>query len=218
MSAKYPRTPHLPFSPGGTNDDKRLQSLDHFMGQRLVLTEKLDGSNLCMTRNEIFARSHSGPPAHPSFDRAKALHARVRWSIPEGFSVFGEWCYAVHSLEYEALPAYFHLFGIRNDEASEWMSWDHLGVMCKAWDLIRVPELWQFAAKSAEHLQDVVERFAQEPSAYGGEREGVVLRVARPFRDSQFHLRCAKWVRSDFVPGAAVHWKHQAIRRQRLQA
>ena len=216
MSAKFPRICHLPWSPGGTNDDKRLQSVDHFLGDHLVFTEKLDGSNLCMTRSDLFARSHSGPPAHPSFDLAKALHAQIRWSIPGWFSVFGEWCYAVHSIEYEALPAYFHVFGVRNDDSGEWSSWDHLGVMCKSWGLTRVPLLHQSHVSSAKELQDLVERFGAEPSVYGGEREGVVIRVARHFRDDQFHLRCAKWVRADHVQ-TDDHWKHQEIRKQGLK-
>lgn len=66
MSAKYPRTPHLPWSPGGTRDDKRLTVLDQLYGRTLVFTEKLDGSNLCLTADAVYARSHSGAPRHPS--------------------------------------------------------------------------------------------------------------------------------------------------------
>ncbi len=41
-AAKYPRTPHLPWSPGGTRDDRRLASVSRLLDQELVITEKLD--------------------------------------------------------------------------------------------------------------------------------------------------------------------------------
>jgi hypothetical protein len=85
MINKFPRIPHLSWSPGGTRDDRRLSdfSLINFIGNRIVITEKMDGSNLCITRDEIFARSHSGAPTHPSFDLAKKMHGEIRHKIPQ---------------------------------------------------------------------------------------------------------------------------------------
>ncbi len=40
---KYPRTFHLPWSPGLTKDDKRIENLDGFIGREVVVTEKMDG-------------------------------------------------------------------------------------------------------------------------------------------------------------------------------
>lgn len=40
---KYPRTYHLSWSPGCINDDKMLDSIDHFIGKEIVVTEKCDG-------------------------------------------------------------------------------------------------------------------------------------------------------------------------------
>ena len=42
---KYPRTPHFPWSPGATDDDKILQDLSVFDKQPVVITEKMDGEN-----------------------------------------------------------------------------------------------------------------------------------------------------------------------------
>ncbi len=75
---KYPRMPHLPWSPGATRDDQRLEDVEHFLGREIVVTEKIDGANLCLTRGDVFARTHSGRPTHPLFDQAKALHGRIR--------------------------------------------------------------------------------------------------------------------------------------------
>ena len=216
MSAKYPRTAHLPWSPGGTNDDRRLKSVDHFLGQSLVVTEKLDGSNLCMTSEAIFARSHSGPPSHPSFDPAKAVWASGRHLLVENHSYFGEWCFAVHSIEYETLPSYFHLFGIRDDTLGRWLSWDAVDFLAREPGFSTVPVLAKLLANTSKELQDPIEKLAQEPSVYGPTREGIVVRVAREFGDDQFSLQCAKWVRANHVQ-TDDHWKHQEIRKQGLK-
>jgi hypothetical protein len=42
---KYPRTPHLSFSPGVTEDDLKLDRQHIFANCQVVVTEKLDGEN-----------------------------------------------------------------------------------------------------------------------------------------------------------------------------
>ena len=42
---KYPRTLHLPWSEGMTNDDKMLPSIEIFEGKEVVVSLKLDGEN-----------------------------------------------------------------------------------------------------------------------------------------------------------------------------
>ena len=42
---KYPRTYHLPWSLGSTNDDKFMEDTVSFIGKRIVITEKMDGEN-----------------------------------------------------------------------------------------------------------------------------------------------------------------------------
>jgi hypothetical protein len=91
-----------------------MASVAGLIGTEIVVTEKLDGSNMALTREAVFARSHSGPPSHPSFAWAKALQARIGGQIEPGVTLFGEYCYAVHSIVYEELPGYFFLFGVRD--------------------------------------------------------------------------------------------------------
>ena len=56
---KYPRTYHLPFSPGSTKDDKKLSDdwFEKYRGKEVVFTEKLDGENTMMNKQDIYARS-----------------------------------------------------------------------------------------------------------------------------------------------------------------
>lgn len=217
MSAKYPRSFHLPWSPGGTSDDKRLTDVSSLIGREIVITEKCDGSNLTYTSKAVFSRSHAGPPSHPSFDLAKATHGQLRHLISDGLSVFCEYCYAVHSIEYGELPAYSLVFGVRDDEAGLWWDWDLVAAQAADIGLPTVPLLFRGAVDSERDLVALTTSLAGEPSAFGGQREGVVVRLAGSFPDSAFAASLGKWVRAGHVL-TDDHWMHQAIRSQRVAA
>ncbi|MET3986910.1 hypothetical protein ABIC27_004807 [Streptomyces sp. PvR034] len=56
MRTHYPRTPHLPWSPGATPDDVRagdLSGLPGLRGREVVVTEKLDGSNFHSSQQHV---------------------------------------------------------------------------------------------------------------------------------------------------------------------
>jgi len=228
MSNKYPRMPHLPWSPGGTNDDKRLKTVEHFLNKELVITEKMDGSNLCMTRKKIFARSHSGPPTHKSFDLAKSVHASMKGKIDPGISVFGEWCYAVHSIEYDNLPNYFLVFGTRWDkdvplefdmlQPEGPFFWDFRLTRLRAHQLglPTVPVLWTGKVNTEKELESLTMGLMQAPSVFGNEREGIVVRLERSFSEKDFRKSIAKCVRVDHPKDPNEHWMFKSIRKQGL--
>ncbi len=56
---KYPRTHHLPWSPGIHADDRVLTDLSAFEGKMVVVTEKLDGEN-CV-RGDVLIDTVEGP-------------------------------------------------------------------------------------------------------------------------------------------------------------
>ena len=67
LNKKYPRTYHLPFSPGTTSDDKKLGAdwFKDYEGKEVTIQSKLDGENLSMNVQGAFARSHGAPTEHP---------------------------------------------------------------------------------------------------------------------------------------------------------
>ncbi|MEP7120207.1 MAG: RNA ligase family protein [Byssovorax sp.] len=215
MSAKYPRSLHLPWSPGGTSDDKRMANVSSLLDVPIVITEKCDGSNLTYTRTSVFSRSHSGPPGHPSFDLAKATHARIAHELSMGLSLFCEYCYAVHSITYDALPDYSLVFGARDDREGRWWGWDMVVAQAADLGLPTVPELYRGGVSSARELEALTLSLAAQPSVFGGPREGVVVRHAGEFRDADFQRSLAKWVRHDHVT-TDEHWMHQTLRAQKL--
>ncbi len=217
MSAKFPRILHLPFSPGCRGDESKLSSLDHLLGRKLVMSEKLDGSNLCMTTENVFARSHSGPPSHPSFDLAKALHAKTAHLIPSYLSIFGEWCAAVHSIRYDkGLLKYFNVFAIRDEGLGVWLSWDRTIEWAKKLEFGWAPEGpgGRLMPDTSAQIEEWVCSKSTQPSRYGKEREGVVIRPLESFGTDAFSDVVAKWVRKDHVQ--TDHWSKIDYEKQPL--
>jgi hypothetical protein len=192
-----------------------MADVSSLLGVPLIITEKCDGSNLTYTRTSVFSRSHSGPPGHPSFDLAKATHARIAHELSLGLSLFCEYCYAVHSITYGALPDYSLVFGARDDREGRWWDWDMVVAQAADLGLPTVPELYRGQVSTARELEALTLSLAAQPSVFGGPREGVVVRQAGEFRDADFQRSLAKWVRHDHVT-TDEHWMHQNIRAQKL--
>ncbi|MBT4140719.1 MAG: RNA ligase family protein [Candidatus Latescibacteria bacterium] len=117
---KYPRTPHLPWSQGQSRDDQVLSTTQHFEGKEVIVTEKMDGENTTMYHDHIHARSTTSSP-HPSRDWVKKLWSQIQFNIPKGLRVCGENVFAKHSIHYRALPSYFLVFAIFEENVC--LSW-----------------------------------------------------------------------------------------------
>jgi len=211
---KYPRTFHVPFSEGATNDDKKLINLKSFLNQEIIFTEKLDGSNAAITRNEVFARSHGQLATHPSFDWLKSRAREIQHLLDPDETIFGEYCYAVHSIPYHELPDYFFTFGIRMND--QWLSQEQLEQRANQLGLLVVPKLGEGIFSTEKDLKKEIIYHAHKQSCFGGHREGLVIRKKESFRSDQFNDSIAKWVRKDHVQ-SSEHWMHQEIVRQKLK-
>ena len=62
---KYSRTPYWPWSPSIGRDDGVHPDPSRFVGESVVVTEKLDGGNTLLHAGRVCARSVS-PPAKAS--------------------------------------------------------------------------------------------------------------------------------------------------------
>jgi hypothetical protein len=217
-SIKYPKTSHFAWSEGVSNNDKIAASIDRLINSQIVITEKVDGGCSSLEFNGVFARTHTHSPTHQSFDWLKSLHSIIRHKIPENLQIFGENLWALHSIAYDTLPSYFLMFGIRQfkKEVVNWWSWNDIKTFAVEMGLETVPVLWKGVAASQSELQDITERLAQQPSAYGQTREGVVVRVAGEFADKDFSTSVVKWVRKNHV-STNTHWAHKEIIKNKLK-
>jgi ATP-dependent RNA circularization protein (DNA/RNA ligase family) len=198
-----------------------LVDVDHFLGVSIVLTEKMDGSNLCMTKEAVFARSHNGPPTHESFNFAKQLHASIRRSIPDDLSVFGEYLFAVHSIPYTNLPGYFLIFGVREDLTGKWWSWEMVKEMARELGVPTVKELYHsniygmFETARQLECQVKLDFLTENKGKWeNGHTEGVVIRLADEFTD--FPMSVAKYVRANHVT-TTQHWTQKEVERNGIR-
>lgn len=212
---KYCRTYHIIKSPGGTSDDKKLKSDSIFLNKEIIITSKLDGSNLCLSKNDVFARTHSGPPKHPSFDLAKSFHNQIKYSIPDNLFIYCEYLYAKHSIHYTKLPSYFTVFNILDIDRNIMLSWDDVEKICCDLNMITVPVLFKGHFKTEKSLyEEILKLVAQKEFNYD-EREGVVIRIAKEFAVEDFAKNVGKWVRAAHVQ-TSEHWKDQEIIKNQL--
>lgn len=196
---KYPRTLHLPWSPGATDDDRIHKDLSGFEGQEVVVTEKMDGENTSLYTTYYHARSLDGN-SHPSQSWARAHHAKMGWQIPEGWRVCAENLYAQHSIVYTNLRSYLMVFSIWN-EHNRCLSWDDTMEWCELLDLIWVPILY----RGAWDEQKVRSCFDPKRGS-----EGYVVRPTRSFSFGDFRRVMGKFVRAGHVQ-TTHHWKAQAV-------
>lgn len=216
---KFPRILHVPFSPGVSSDDKvaKRSELESIVGIPLIVTEKMDGSNVCLTRDDCFARSHASAPTHASFDMLKALHADIRFDIPKDVHVFGEWLYAVHSIKYDDLPSYLMIFGARQGDI--WWSWEDVREVANELRVPTVPALFQnLKCRNIHELDCIVSiaKYTFRSDLPRWDREGVVVRPLGEFADADFSKKVFKWVRSNHVQ-TDQHWRDKPIERNGLK-
>lgn len=198
---KYPRTLHLPWSPGATEDDRILRDLSALKGEEVVVTEKMDGENTTLYREHFHARSVDGA-SHPSQSWARAFHAKIRWQIPEGWRVCAENLYAKHSIGYDDLPHFLLVFSVWN-EKNCCLDWDQTVEWSTLLNLQTVPVLYRGSWDEA-----LIRRHDPAPSARS--REGYVVRLAGAFSFRDFRQAVAKFVKSGHNQ-TGHGWKRQAI-------
>jgi len=207
---KYPRTYHLPFSPGTTSDDRIARDVSPIVAESpIVITEKCDGENTCLNERGVFARSHGAPTRNPWASYLWDLHARLKGNL-KTLELFGESLYAVHSIRYSGLENYFLLFAIRDGD--HWLSWKEVTEYAHLIDIPTVPVLYEGHLTPTE-LQPTVETLVSQPSRLSGNpafvpaspTEGIVIRLADAFPDDDFSRSVFKWVRKGHV-ATSTHW------------
>jgi hypothetical protein len=202
--SKYNRTYHLPWSPGSTNDDRISDNVESLLGKEIVITEKLDGENCGMTDEGVYARSHAAFTTSAWSREVRQLHKlSVEDELGDGFFLFGENMEGIHSIEYTNLESYFYIFGIRDNDI--WTPWEKVEEYSYLLDIPTVPVLFKGIVNSAKELQQIVEDLVSKPSELGGQREGIVVRNAGEFDNSDFAENVMKWVRKGHVQ-TDVHW------------
>ncbi|MER6780847.1 MULTISPECIES: RNA ligase family protein [unclassified Streptomyces] len=198
MRTHYPRTPHLPWSPGAAADDVRATRFGGPAGCEVVVTEKLDGENTTLYADGLHARSlDSGH--HPSRAWVKGLQSRIGAGIPAGWRVCGENLYARHSLPYEDLDSWFYGFSVWDGEHC--LDWDRTVSFLHGLGVPTPRVLWRgvFDERALRRLRLDTTR-----------QEGYVVRTVASFTRADFGRYVAKWVRGGHVQ-TDTHWMYAQV-------
>ena len=205
---KYPRTYHLPFSEGITNDDKVVKNIRCLEGKHVVVTLKMDGENTCICRNTIHARSEDSLD-HPSRHWVKGLWAKIHYLLPENMTLYGENLYAKHSIYYTNLESYFYLFSVWEDRYC--LPWEEVVETSKKFGLVLVPILYE-----GPFSEDTVREFTKLKQYDGNEVEGFVVRAVDGFHYNDFSFNIAKYVRKDHVR-TDNHWMYGPMIKNKMK-
>ncbi len=199
---KFPRTFHLPWSPGLTSDDKVLESLRGFEGEEVVVTAKFDGENTSVYKDGVFHARSLNSGMHPSRTWMAGFAASIGNDIPEGYRLCGENLYAKHSIQYNNLRNYFLLFSVWKQNIC--LSWDETLEWSNLLDIPIVTVLYrglwneELVRKLYIHTLD------------GDPCEGYVVRVTRELSYSEYRRVVGKYVRASHVQ-TDQHWMHGKV-------
>lgn len=194
---KYPRTYHLPWSQGMHDDDRMMPNTDMFKGERVIVTEKMDGENTTMYNNHIHARSIDSVN-HESRNWVKNFWSHISYEIPDNWRICGENMFAEHSIHYDNLSSYFYGFSIWENDIC--LSWDETLEFFDILEIETVPVLYDgpFDDLLVENLWD---------DAMHGSHEGYVMRLADSFAMKDFRFCVGKFVRKNHI-NTVKHWMH----------
>lgn len=201
MRVKYPRTYHLPWSPGITSDDKIIKSLDFLLTCEIVITEKKDGENTTLYSDGMHARSLDSRH-HESRNWVKQFQAQIGHMIPEGWRVCGENLYALHSISYTDLLSYFYGFSVWDDRNVS-LSWDDTLEWFGLLDIVPVPTLYR-GPFDIDKIKEIVAKLDLTT------QEGVVIRSTGEIKYDDFSKLACKWVRPNHVQ-TDEHWTVKKI-------
>ena len=216
MFHKFPSTPHL-FWLGrdAPRDDKILSpaDADAFLAGQVILEEKVDGANVGLSfsaNGELRIQNRGQYLAAREAGQFKGIRTWAERSAAELFDVlcdslilFGEWCYAQHSVHYASLPDWFLGFDVFDPEADAFWSLEKRNRLL---DQVRLPKVAEVARGNMTRI-DILEML-DKPSAYGAACiEGLYLR-----RESAGFLdQRAKIVRAEFATGITEHWSRKPM-------
>lgn len=214
---KFPRTPHL-FVVAGLEirDDKVFseRECDSFLNNTIILEEKVDGANIGISLSnsgELLIQNRGNyifPASHPQFrlfeDWTYSRLALFQKYVSSDFIVFGEWCYAKHSIQYTSLPDWFLGFDVYDKKNKVFLNCEQRNHLLEKINIEIIPRFGKdkYSKPDLEKLLDQL-----KSNFYSGSVEGIYLRL----EDSEKLVKRAKIVNKQFIQGIKEHWSKQEL-------
>ena len=217
---KFPTTPHLALlGDVDIRGDKVMseQERDAFLRHELVVEEKVDGANLGISFDSygnIHAQNRGAYLSLPGLGQWKKL---LEWLSPkedilfdhliDRYILFGEWCYAQHSVFYDRLPDWFLGFDIYDKQVGHFLSTDKRDALFREIGISTVP----FIAQGHFTFSDLKE-FLSFSRLGDQQAEGLYIR----FDQDNRLVQRTKLVRPDFIQSIEQHWSQSGIKKNRV--
>jgi hypothetical protein len=168
-------------------DDRLLDDMRPFEGERVIMSLKMDGqNNSCYSDYYVHARAVDGED-HESQHWVKQYWSTKAGDLPEGWRVVAENLYAEHSIHYDDLPSYFLGLHVWN-EKNVCLSWDETREWFQLLDIHPVQVLYDGT------YDEAIIRWHEKKIDFE-KHEGYVLRLARSFSYGEYSKVVGKFVR-----------------------
>ncbi len=218
---RFPHTPHLAWlGQGRPRDDKVLapHEVNELLAGEVVVEEKVDGANLGFSTDEHGTLRAQNRGAYLDLDAPQGQWKPLkRWlstrrhaladALGPDLMLFGEWCYAVHSVRYARLPDWFLAFDVYDHSAGEFWSVDRRNELAATLDIVTVPEL-----SRGRHSVESLKNLLGNSHVTDGPAEGLYVRSEV---GGVLTVR-AKLVRAEFVQAIEEHWSKRALEENQL--
>ena len=180
---------------------------NHFLQHDLFVEEKVDGANLGIsfdTEGNIRAQNRGAYLQLPSMGQWKKLDDWLKQKteklfeyLTDRFILFGEWCYARHSVFYNFLPDWFLGFDLYDKQANRFLSCERRN------EIFRMIKIQQVPALGHGHftLMELRELLSQSKIS-DHPAEGLYFR----FDQGDWLGQRAKIVNPTFIQSVESHW------------
>lgn len=214
---RFPHTPHIDWLGKDTPRDDKVLSPNEtraLLSNSVLVEEKLDGANLGISigpDGQIKAQNRGQYLIEPftgQFSRLNSWLAQHQWILKDHLSpdwiLFGEWCAAKHSLDYNSLPDWFLVFDVYDRKQQRFFSSQRRNELAQKLGLTCVPKLFEGKTNLAE-LKQLLDTAQSRYSS--GPPEGLIIRQ----QSEQWCEQRAKLVRADFTQAIGEHWSGRMI-------
>lgn len=191
---------------------------DEFLRHEIVVEEKVDGANLGISFDSSGNIRAQNRGAYLHFPGSGQWQKLSEWLKPrtdvlfeqltDQFILFGEWCYAQHSVTYDRLPDWFLGFDIYDKSKAKFFSCPRRDEVFRTIGISQAPMIKRgFFSLSELNSFLSQSQFSDKPA------EGLYLRFDR----GEWLEQRAKLVRPVFIQSIEQHWSRSGVKANRLK-
>lgn len=218
---RFPQTPHLVWlGEEAPREDKLLEphQMAELLKSLVIVEEKIDGANLgfsttadgelrVQNRGAYLDPVHSHRQFQALWPWLMARSQTIIDALWPDLVLFGEWCWAVHSIRYTSLPDWFVGFDVYDQKTAQFWSSERRNSLLSSMGLSTVPRL----ATGHFDLEEL--RAMLGSSRFGHDAmEGLIIRQ----ESDGWTTGRAKLVRASFTQSIEEHWSRGPIQRNQL--